>query len=51
MLLVSGIPYFAPGSVFVLQIGACLTMNDGDAMCWRRCTEVECGPVAHFPDC
>ena len=21
-------------------------MNDGGAMCWRRCTEVECGLVS-----
>ena len=23
-----------------------LTMNDGDTMCGRRSTEVECGPVS-----
>ena len=29
-----------------LPTGTYWTMNDGGAMCWRRCTEVECGPVS-----
>ena len=29
-----------------LPTGTYWTMTDGGAMCWRRCTEVECGPVS-----